>query len=210
MNYAELVAAAKAYADRQDIEVNDNIDTFILMAEARINRALKTANQTHRIFTNTAEGREFYTLPPDYNGMRAVHFNTGKVDAEGSQAKQLYYATPEQIVDYQEIGPNTGVYYYTILNDQLQLHSTLPGKGTIEMVFFRKVPNLNKDDNINWISQDDPDIYLSGICAEIELFVKNYDAAQLWDARMSRAIEELETNDIRNRWAGNTMTIRNA
>lgn len=210
MNYQELVAASKAYADRQDIEVNDNIDTFIIMAEARINRALKTANQTHRIFTNTVEGREFYTLPPDYNGMRAVHFNTGKVDAEGSQAKQLYYSTPEQIVDYQELGPNTGVYYYTILNDQLQLHSTLPGKGTIEMVFFRKVPNLNKTDNLNWVSQDDPDIYLSGICAEIELFVKNYDAAQLWDTRMTRAIEELETNDIRNRWAGNTMTIRNA
>lgn len=210
MDYIQIINASKAYADRNDIEVSDNMDTFILMAEARINRGLKTANQTHRIFTKTVYGREFYTLPSDYNGMRSVHFNTGEVDAEGSQAKQLYYATPEQIVDLQENSPITDVYYYTILNDQLQLHSTLPGNGTIEMVFFRKVPNLNSENKTNWISINDPDIYLSGICAEIELFAKNYDSASLWDSRMTRAIGELEINDIRNRWAGNTLTIRNA
>ena len=37
MDYNQIVLAAKAYADRNDIEVNANIDNFILLAEAKIN-----------------------------------------------------------------------------------------------------------------------------------------------------------------------------
>lgn len=209
MRYKELVEAATSYADRKDIEVDANIPTFILMAESRINRALKTAKQTHRVYTATIAGKEYYSLPPDYNGMRVVHFNTGEVDDEnnGSDTVQLYYATPEQITQFQQNG-NAHNFYYTIINNQIQLHDKLPGSGTIEMVFYRKVPNLSESEETNWLLDDSPDIYLSGVCAEIELFVKNYDAAQLWDSRMTRAIEELDLSDVQNRWAGNSMVIR--
>lgn len=208
MRYQELVDAARAYADRNDMEVDANIDVFITMAEARINRALKVVEQTHRVHTQTIEGREYYSLPIDYNGMRVVQFNTGQVDTDGSQTIPLTYITPEQISMLQSVGPTNNKYFYTLVNNQIQLHYTLPGDGTIEMVFYRKVPPLTKTDDINWLSQDAADIYLSGICAEIELFVKNYDAAQLWDSRMTRAIEELSDNDVINRWAGNSMAIR--
>lgn len=209
MRYQELVDAARAYADRSDIEVDANLDTFILMAEARINRALKVAEQTHRMYTASIDGKEYYTLPAEFNGMRTVHFNTGDVDAEDSKTVQMYYATPEQITQFQQ-DDTLGTFYYTIINRQFQVHNTFPGKGTIEMVFYRKVPSLTSANDVNWLSEDAPDIYLSGICAEIELFVKNYDAAQLWDARMTRAIGELSDNDIDNRWSGNTMMIRSA
>lgn len=209
MRYQELVDAARAYADRSDIEVDANLDTFILMAEARINRALKVAEQTHRMYTASIDGKEYYTLPAEFNGMRTVHFNSGDVDAEDSKTVQMYYATPEQITQFQQ-DDTRGVFYYTIVNRQFQVHNTFPGKGTIEMVFYRKVPSLTSTNDVNWLSEDAPDIYLSGICAEIELFVKNYDAAQLWDARMTRAIGELSDNDIDNRWSGNTMMIRSA
>ena len=51
MDYNQIVLAAKAYADRNDIEVNANIDNFILLAEAKINRVLKTAGQSKRVYT---------------------------------------------------------------------------------------------------------------------------------------------------------------
>lgn len=209
MNYTELIDAARAYADRNDIEVDANINTFIIMAESRINRALKTAEQTHRVYTATIEGREFYSLPNEYNGMRVVHFNSGEVDVEGSQPVQMKYITPEHLVDYQERGV-TDKYYYTILNKQIQVQPTLPEKGTIEMVFYRKVPPLveAEPNDVNWLSEDAPDIYLSGICAEIELFVKNYEAAAVWKARMLEAIQELSDNDTEQRWTGNSLQIR--
>lgn len=208
MNYTGIIDAAKAYCDRVDVEVNQNVRVFVLMAEARINRTLKVTEQTHRVYTRTRKGKEFYSLPEDFNGMRVVHFNTGAVDKEYSATMQLHYVTPEQMVDMQESAYSEQQKYYTILNNQLQLHQPLPNGGTIEMVMYRKVPPLSESNPSNWMSIDNPDIYLAGVSAEIEMFVKNYDAAKLWDDRMTRAIEELKDNDATNRWSGNTMVMR--
>lgn len=208
MNYQELLDAARAYADRNDVEVDANVDIFIIMAEARINRALKVAQQTHRVYTQSIDTREFYTLPDEYNGMRVIHFNTGEVDVIGSDVIHLNYTSPEHLGEIQASGETHGKYYYTVVNRQIQVHPTLPGGGTIEMVFYRKVPALTSIKNTNWLSEDSPDIYLSGICAEIELFVKNYDAANLWDDRMTRAITEIQDNNVQNRWNGNSLVTR--
>lgn len=208
MNYTELVEAAKAYCDRIDVEVSQNVQVFVLLAEARINRTLKVTEQTHRVYTKTMAGKEYYTLPPEFNGMRVVSFNTGAVDAEGSNVTLLHYVTPEQLVEMQESAYDEQQRYYTVVNNQFQLHQPLPNGGTLEMVFYRKVPPLGTKNGNNWMSTENPDIYIAGISAEIEMFVKNYDAAQLWDARMTRAIEELRVNDINNRWSGNSMQMR--
>ena len=53
MNYTELVATSIAYADRYDLEVTDNVDTFIILVEARVNRLLKTRKQSARTYTAT-------------------------------------------------------------------------------------------------------------------------------------------------------------
>lgn len=209
MTYDELVAAAKAYADRNDIEVSENIDIFILMAESRINRTLKVYNQTHRIYTTTKRNQEFYALPEDYNGMRAIQYNNAAVDGIGTDGWSLKLVTPEKLVELQSKPANYfDEYYYAIIGQQIQVHPTLPPSGTLEILFYRKVPNLNNVNKSNWCSETNPDIYLSGIIAEIELFVKNYDTAQLWDSRMSRSIQELSDDDVEKRWAGNPMQMR--
>lgn len=208
MTYTEITEAAKAYADRKDLEVTDNMDIFILMAESRINRVLKIQEQTHRVYTGSIEGLEFYTLPPDYNGMRSIHFNTGGVDVANSKPVPVHYATPEYINTLQSDSIIEDKYYYTITSGQLQLQKPLPGGGTIEMVFYCKVPHLTKSEASNWLSNDHPDIYLSGLICEIELFVKNHEVAKLWDDKMSRSIGELQTVDVENRWTGTQLQIR--
>lgn len=207
MYYADIVDAAKSYADRNDVEVSDKIDTFIIMAESKINRVLRTYEQTHRISTATFEDREMYSLPDDYNGMRAIQFNTGQVDAEGSKPYALEYITPELMIQYQA-EDRRDEFYYTVVAQQIQVHPTLPANGTLELLFYRKVPNLNSQHINNWCSENHPDIYVSGLCAEIELFVKNYEVAKLWNDRMVSAIQELTGSDIEKRWAGNSLTMR--
>lgn len=208
MNYTELINAAKSYADRQDIEVDNSIDTFIMMAEARINRILKVYGQAHRIYTTTIENQEYYSLPPDYNGMRAIQFNSGKVDEPGSKTSPMHYASPEQMALLQNEGRPSDHSFYCISGEQIQVYPTLSGDGTIEMVFYRKVPNINSTNSTNWLSENNPDIYLSGIIAEIEQFVKSYDVSDRWDAKMSRAISEMTSNDVDQRWSGSQLTTR--
>jgi hypothetical protein len=58
------------------------------------------------------------------------------------------------------------------------------------------------------MSQDYPDIYLSGVVAEIELFVKNYDAAGIWAQRLVMATQELDASDNTERWSGSSLVMR--
>lgn len=208
MTYQELVDAARAYADRQDIEVDSSLDVFVIMAESRINRVLKIAKQSHRLYTRSIAGQEYYALPPDYNGMRAIQFNTGAVDAEDSKVHTLTFVTPTAMSEMQASEQSNSKYYYSIVSGQIQVHPTLPHGGTIEIIHYRRMIHISKDNPTNWMSLDHPDIYLAGLLAEIESFVKNYDAASMWDAKMTRMIEELRVDNEESLWAGNTLTMR--
>lgn len=208
MIHNEIVDAVKAYSDRQDIDVAANVQTFILMAEARINRLLRIREQTRRVYTDSIQGREFYSIPSDFNGMRIVSFNSGAVDGSDSTPYNMHFVTPEQLVEMQNNSDIERVIYYTILDNQLQIHRPLPPNGKIEMVYYCKVPPLNEKNPTNWMSEESPDAYIAGVVAEIELFVKNYEVAKLWDDRLTRCIDEIKTNDIGTRWTGSSLTMR--
>lgn len=210
MTYQELVDAARAYADRQDIEVDANLDVFVTMAESRINRTLKISKQSHRMYTRTVNGQEYYKLPPDYNGMRALQFNTGAVDAEDSATHTVTYVTPVYMAELQSAAQQDDKYYYTIVSGQIQVFPTFPSAGTIEIIHYRRMIHLSPDSPTNWMSMDNPDIYLAGLLAEIESFVKNFDIATMWDSKMTRMIEELRLDNEESLWAGNSLTMRNS
>lgn len=206
MNYTELVAASKAYADRQDIEVDANIDNFILMAEARMNRVLKTREQTTRIYAPTIEDQEFYTLPPDFSGMRDIQLNSALPSTEHSQT-QFNYMTPEQF-NIRRDQTYAGSLFYTVVANQLQIFPIQEAGLSIELIYYQKVPNLSLDNLTNWMSESHPDIYLAGITSEIEIFAKNYKVGKAWDDRMARAIGELEKADVEERWSGQPLVVR--
>lgn len=215
MNYYELVAAAKAYADRQDLEVSDNMDIFIVMVESKVNRLLKTRKQTKRAYTPTQESQSYYSLPPDYAGMRDIQLNSALPTTTHS-VQQLNYITPEQFNRISQT-PYAGVCYYTVIANQIQIFPTQEVGLSIEMVYYQKVPNLNAYLPLpneppfpytNWLSEDHPDIYLSGMISEIESFVKNYEVAKVWSDRMKLAVNDLETSDVAERWAGQSLSMR--
>tara|TARA_R110000803_G_scaffold11850_2_gene35026 strand:- start:382 stop:1011 length:630 start_codon:yes stop_codon:yes gene_type:complete len=207
MNYTELVAASIAYADRQDIEVSENMDTFILLAEARINRVLKTREQSVRATVQTVTDQEFFALPPDYAGMRDIHLNYTSDSGESKQA-QYNLLNPEQLTGRAQGWPNENANYYQIIANQFKITPAIDTGSSIEITYYQKVPNLNAVAADNWLSISHPDIYLCGMTSEIELFAKNYDAAQGWQSRMSTAIGELDNTDVVERWSGAPMQTR--
>jgi len=206
MNYTELVDASKAYADRQDIEVSSNMDVFIAMGEGRINRLLKTREQSCRAYIITVDGQEYYSLPSDYVGMRNIQLNSGS-PASSHKVTPYHYTSPEHM-DHIRQNVSSGKLYYTVIANQIHVYPCLASGQTIEIVYYQKVPMLTSSAVTNWLSINHPDAYLAAICAEISLFVKDYEVAQLWDVRLTRSIDELKDSDVEERWAGSSMTIR--
>lgn len=214
MNYTELVAAAVAYADRQDLEVEQNIDTFIVMVESRINRLLKVRKQTARAFAPTVDGQEYYCLPGDYAGMRDIQLNSA-ISTSPHKVTQYHYLSPEQM-NIKRGAPDGGQ-YYTVIADKLQVSPCPPAGMSIEMVYYQRLPTiipqtidevLEDPTKENWMSLDHPDIYVAGMTGQIERFAKNYEVSNQWFSDMGALVEELDYADDLERWAGQALVTR--
>lgn len=209
MNYTEITEAARKYADRSDIEVIEMMSTFIKLTEARINRLLKTREQSARIFAYTIENEEYYSLPPDYAGMRDIQINSDSVLDVSTRTETMHYLSPEQL-NQKKSQPSSGMNYYCIIANQIQIYPPQPGGKSLEIIYYQKVPALTPAEPFasNWLSISSPDIYISGLTAEISVFAKDYDVANLWYLRMSEAIDELDNSDATERWSGTPLTVR--
>lgn len=206
MTYEELIAASKAYADRSDLEVANNMDTFIILTESKINRLLKTRQQSTRTTTPTVTGQEYYALPPDFAGMRDMQLNSAPNSEDHSTC--TYNLINPQQMDAQREKPYGGKQYYTIIGNQFQIFPVQDAGKEIEIAYFQKVPNLNSIFSENWVSIDHPDIYLSGMCSEISLFAKDYEIADGWSGRLSLAVSDLDASDVKERWTSAPMQMR--
>ncbi len=205
MNYTEMVAAVKAYADRNDAEVNAAIDTFIMMAEARINRKLRVSEMTTRASVATLEDKEYYSLPSDFSGIRDIELQ----DTAGAR-HVIDYMPPNQMnmVHGYNVVDLPG-YYYTIIAGNLHVLPIIGAGAAIEIVYYQKLPHLDGNVNeTNWVSEIYPDIYVSALMIEIEKFVKNKEAVEFWKAEFNEATAALTSADSVDRWSGPPLMIR--
>lgn len=207
MDYLGLKDLATRFADRQDEEIAVLYPQYLAMAEARINRVLKTREQSTRAYTPTVKDTRYYSLPPDYRGMRDVQMTHQTPQDPRLTTRPMFYISPQK---YNEIENShvDGKLYYTVIANQIQILPAVDAGFTIEMVYYQKVPPLTETEPTNWMSADHPDIYIAALTGEISMFVKDYDAADKWFSRLNVAINELEVSDIKERWTGGDLTTR--
>lgn len=209
MNYQQLKDVGKAYADRvKDPEIEANIDLMLRFGEARMSRKLKKLKASVRATVPTVTDFDYYSLPPDYGGIRDIQVNFP--DGNG-KTRTLHYLNPEQMNQQQmDTSPSNSnaLAYYTIIADQFQIHPTVETGNFIEIVYYQRIPELKENQPVNWVSDEHPDMYLAALMYEIEIFVKNYEAADGWNTRLDKAMAEIDVADEVERWGGTPMTIK--
>ena len=214
MNHAEITSLALSYADRSDSEVTSRINDFILIVEARVNRFLKVRQMSVRTTIITALNQEYYGLPNDFAGIRDIEVSD---PSTGLNRITLLYLNPEQMNnkvrnsqmdnEFATGTPQETQIYYTIIANQLQIYPTQDSK-TLELVYFQHLPVLANTTPNNWLADLAPDAYVFGILTEISAFVKDAEAAQLWNTRFMGVLDGLAVNDQDERWSGTPLQIR--
>jgi len=202
MNYSEVVAAVQAYSDRSDSATIANMDVFLRMVEARVNRALRNEEMCIQYDIPTVQDQASYDLPADYAGMRSISLET-----DGA-ITPLAYINPE-LTDWQVDNESyDDVVYYTIRSKKLVL-SKVPGDAlsNIRINYFKKVPELTSTDTTNWLSEMHPDAYVNGAMVEVSAFVKNVEAASAWDARFNVSVAEIIASNWGDKWSGTPMVM---
>ena len=200
MNYIEIVEAAKAYTDRYDEELADNIKAFTRVVEAKINNSLRTGEQSIRAQIWLRSGEEYYGLPCDFGGFRDV-----EILHEGQQhGRTLIYLSPEEMnkVSRQNNSSFTGNHnYYTVIAGQIQIAPPADHQ-VLEVVYYQRLPELSADDDTNWLTEKNPDAYIFGICTEISSFAKDQVSFEAYKNRFAESLMDITQEDQIARWSG--------
>jgi hypothetical protein len=194
---------ALSMADRTDnTEVVAQVDNFLKLVEAKMNRAL-IAQKMSIILNVPCTGAEFYTLPADYLSLKDIH----AIDTATLGNKATFsYLSQEQIAN---AAANVATsYYYALVNNVLQVYPKLDATKTLVLTYFSRLVPLTSIATSNWMSIYNPDCYVFGLLAQINIFVKDYEAGAAWNAQFKETLGDIDFQDSKSTWSGPALTTK--
>ena len=196
--YDDLKTSISNWSDRDDL--NSFIPDFIALCEARFNRELRLRSMEQKEYADTVAGQTNYALPANYLMMREFRLNQ-------NPTVSLTYVSPE-IYEAWNVGQGQPQ-IYTIIANEIRLGPSPTAIYEMEMLFWRKFPNLSSTVASNWMLVNAPDVYLYGSLMEMEPFIQNDERTALWAAGYTRAIENIQLQDDKDRHSGSALTVQN-
>ena len=157
MTYATLKTDIAAWMHRDDLTAN--IDTFIDLFEARVNRNLRVPEMEKRATSTPTDA--YIALPDDFLELRNIQINSNPV-------RLLEYASPQKI-DAMSYLTGTAL-YYTLVGNEFQIHPSA-ADSEVEIAYYSKIPALDATTTTNWLIDSNPDYYLAGCLLEAFTFV---------------------------------------
>lgn len=202
MQYDDIIQAALSYADREDEDVVKQMDVFLRVVESRINKNLTLREQYLRAAILISEETEYYGLPKGFSRLRDIEIKTHVSSGERFTPR---YLNPEQMNAH--ITSGSSVPSYTIIANQIQLFPT-HDQWVCEIVYAAKVEPLTNVDPENWLTLMSPSTYIFGLLVEINAFVRDQAAAEVWDSRFTTDMDQLIMQDDSSKWSGSSLQIR--
>ena len=204
MNLKEIRTAAQAYCDRYDEELVTSMPSFLKVVEGKINNALRVGDQSIRAQIYLERDNEYYGLPSDWGGARDV-----EILHQGQQhGRTLTYLAPEEMnkLSRKSNGRNRHN-YYTIIANQIQIAPPTDNE-ILEIVYYQRLPALEKDPDTNWLTEKNPESYIFGLCTEISAFAKDIGSYETYKARFAESMIDITMEDQVQRWSGPALRVQ--
>jgi len=199
--FAQLKTAAANWLDRSDL--TDRIPEFIVLAEARFNRILRTRDmETVSTAISTAAGTREYSLPTGFVQMREFHLTTDPLTP-------LAYITPEMMTRIWAGSAQGKPEVFTIIADNVRLGPNPDAVYTTSMLYYKTFTALSDSATTNDMLTNNPDVYLYGTLLEAEPFIMNDDRVQLWALAFKTAIDDIQSQDNKDRHSGSQLRVMN-
>jgi len=203
MIYADIVDVALSYSDRQDDEVVSRIPLFIKLVESRVNKKLDTQLMNTRVVLPSVADSHLYDLPENWLHLRDINV----LNNVTGMRTTLSMISPEQMNN--AITNVSDQLYYTIMNNQIYINPTLTIDQSLELNYANRLQGIDAVTTTeNWLAKYHPDCYIYGILVEINSFVKDADAANVWDLRFKESIEDLTFQDDVATYSGVALQTR--
>lgn len=181
--YAELKTAVANWLNRSDL--TSVIPDFIMLAEERMNRALRV-RQMETALTATTIANNRIAVPANTVGVKALWVPNYESTPLKSQTFESVAAMDGQGVPTAYAWQGSDFYFN--------------GTGTVQGVLFQKIPALSDSNTSNWLLTAHPSAYLFGALHEAAVYVKDADPS--FNQRFTAVLDEISGTDMRDRLSG--------
>ncbi len=192
--YSDLKASIAGFLNR--IDLTAVIPDFIQLAEAQINRRLRTRRMIGRS-TATLAG-EFIALPSDFGGPRTMQI-TGPATqrvvpfVEPTQAdveREKYFAGTPGLPEF-----------YTVVGEEFQFVPPPDTSYALQLTYWQRLAVLSVTNASNWVLQDHPDAYLYGALVQSAPYLKDDGRLTVWGTLFTQALDDIEDEDSQAAYA---------
>lgn len=194
--YTELQTALGNWAGRADLTAR--LPEFITLAEAKMNRHLRTINMVTNNPNFSITG-EYVPVPPSFAGVKTFYLNAStRIDLERMTGDVM-------LPTYGDVtGKPRG---YSVQGSNFRFAPVPDGTYSATLVYYMSVPPLASNAT-NWVLASHPDAYMYGGMAELSSYLKNFDAAKGWIDAMYQVLEDVKSSSGKSQWGTGPLSVR--
>jgi len=200
MTFTELKSNIADWLNRTDL--TSVIPTFITLAEARLNRQLRTTNQYTRATVSSSD--QYLSMPDDFLEMRHIRMTSPK-------ERDLVEIAAHNINEYTDtnfLASLADAYpRYFVYGQSLRIIPTPAESITYELLYYAKVPALSTSNTSNWVSTSHPDAYLYYSLLQAAPYLGEDERIAIWAQQAERAVAEIQASDDRRRTKGSRHSL---
>ena len=192
-NYSALKTTIASYLGRSDLTAM--IPTFILLAEARLQRELRTRQMLKSATATMTGGDPTVGLPTDFLEMRDLYI-------QGNPRMPVTYLSPSAFTRDARADESGLPVYYTVLASEFLFAPKPDGNKTLEMLYYYKPEALSDSNPSNVFLANYPDLLLYGSLAQAEPYLMNDARLATWASLYANTLDLIETADENSEYSG--------
>ena len=186
--YSNLKLEIADWLNRSDL--SDQIDTFIDLAEARMNREIRVRDMLTR--TTLSISSQYTDLPSDFLAMRNINLDTSPLTVPQFVTPEYMDRIRRNKYSYSSTSVTGTPIWYTIKGNEMEVVPNPDSAKTANITYYAKIPALTVTADTNWVLTNHPELYLTGSLVAASAYLIEDNRIPLWENGYQKAAEELK------------------
>ena len=199
--YTELKSSLADWLNRTDL--TSAIADFISLAEAQMERQLRTRQMIVRATASFAAAAEYGTVPDDFMEVKSIKLDTNPVTSLSFQTIEGM----DQLSNTTYLSSGKPL-YFSVVGNQFRLLPIPDGAYTADLVYYAKLAKLSATNATNWLLTQAPDVYLYGSLLQAAPYLQDDARISVWSSLYLAGLEQLQVADDRGSTSGGALLAR--
>lgn len=193
-SYTQLYDYIRSATENDDTEFAQAIPTFIDQTRMRLSRDIDTYGFV--VYTTAAVSTYLVSVPSDALVLKAVNY------VSAGRYSQLIMRTDEFLREYwpQRTSVGEPKYYARWGFNQILIAPAPSTSASLEISYVQIPTSIGSvGTSTNWLTEYAPEALFYGCMQEACMFMKNYQAAAIWEGKYQDAVAKLRNEARRTR-----------